>query len=142
MWNEERRINMKRYSTAVIIHLLIAVLCSLVLFGFSNSYPIELWISFGFTIMTILFSCVSWLNNVQGKHEGYYSLSNRMLSVIYMIVGIVVGVLGVLCSFSIKTIVITNVSVLIIYLIVSILLSKAISYIKDLDKEHERGEEK
>ena len=71
MWNEERRINMKRYSTAVIIHLLIAALYSLILFLCSNSYPAELWISFGFTIMTILISCVGWLNNEQEGHSGF-----------------------------------------------------------------------
>ena len=136
MWNEERRINMKRYSTAVIIHLLIAALYSLILFLCSNSYPAELWISFGFTIMTILISCVGWLNNEQEGHSGFYSLSKRIISVIYMIIGIMLGILSVLFSFSIKTIVITNLSILIIYFIISILLSKAFSYIKDLDKEH------
>lgn len=126
---------MKRYSTAVIVHLLIAALYSLVLFVCSNSYPVELWVSFGFTIMSILISCIGWLNNDKEKHAGYYSLSKRMISVFYMVVGITVGAVSVLCSFSIKAIVITNVSALIVYLIVSILLSKAISYIKVLDKE-------
>ena len=136
MWNEERRINMKRFSTTVIVHLLIAVLYSLILFVCSNSYPAELWTSFGFTIMTILISCIGWLNNIQEGHSGFYSLSKRIISAIYMIIGIMLGTLSVLFSFSIKTIVITNLSILIIYFIISILLSKAFSYIKELDKEH------
>ena len=140
MRNKERGMNMKRFSTAIIVHLLIAALYSFVLFVCSNSYPIELWISFGFAIMAILISCIGWLNNDQEKHAGYYSLPKRMISVFYMIVGITVGAVSTLCSFSIKVIVITNVSALIVYLIVSILLSKAISYIKVLDKEHEKGE--
>lgn len=126
---------MKRFSTTIIVHLLIAALYSLVLFVCSTSYPVELWVSFGFVIMTILISCIGWLNNDQEMHSGYYSLSKRMISVFYMIIGIVIGALSALCSFSIKAIAITNVSVLILYLIVSVLLSKAISYIKGLDKE-------
>ena len=127
---------MKRFSTTVIVHLLIAVLYSLILFVCSNSYPAELWTSFGFTIMTILISCIGWLNNIQEGHSGFYSLSKRIISAIYMIIGIMLGTLSVLFSFSIKTIVITNLSILIIYFIISILLSKAFSYIKELDKEH------
>ena len=127
---------MKRFSTTVIVHLLIAVLYSLILFVCSNSYPAELWTSFGFTIMTILISCIGWLNNIQEGHSGFYSLSKRIISAIYMIIGIMLGTLSVLFSFSIKTIVITNLSILINYFIISILLSKAFSYIKDLDKEH------
>lgn len=127
---------MKRFSTTVIVHLLIAVLYSLILFVCSNSYPAELWTSFVFTIMTILISCIGWLNNTQEGHSGFYSLSKRITSVIYMIIGIMLGTLSILFSFSIKTIVITNLSILIIYFIISILLSKAFSYIKELDKEH------
>lgn len=131
---------MKRYSTVIIVHFLIAALYSLFLFVCCNSYPAELWVSFGFAIMTILVSCIGWVNNVQEKHAGYYSLSKRMISVFYMVIGVAIGALSVLCSFSIKAIVIINVSTLIVYLIVSILLLKAISYIKVLDKEHEKGE--
>ena len=90
--------------------------------------------------MAILISCIGWLNNDQEKNAGYYSLSKRMISVFYMIVGVAVGTLSVLCSFAIKAIVIINMSALIVYFIVSILLSKAISYIKALDKEHEKEE--